>query len=211
MAGRLTRFLNLERRRTAPEAPSHELVTKARFGGADAVPVLDLDDARRLFLRCPLCEADNNVGAERCFNCQESLQTDAVRAWNSAYWATRPHGEASTPDASAGAVALDDESRRLAESLAREVGERERLRLYGSWGSGSYDPTPIGLRILRSIENGFAQVTAVALVVGLFIASASVFFVARPRSPWRAAALAVSSLIFALFTPNLRRGRRWWW
>jgi len=59
MAGRLTRFLNLERPHRPGEAPKHEVATKARFTGEPSGMVLEPDLGERPFLRCPRCEADS--------------------------------------------------------------------------------------------------------------------------------------------------------
>ena len=211
MPGRLTRFLNLERKRTVPEPPAHEVVTKARFSGTPDL-ILDHDSGGQPFLRCPSCEADNNRGAERCFNCQQPLQTDDARAWNAAYWEKRRHDEtgAVAPDSPVPVTApLDDESRRLAEALAREVGARERARLFGWWGAG-YDPTPIGIRFLRSIGDGSTRLlVSLGFAAGL-MASGTVAFLAPPHSGWRTGALGLGVLLLSFFTPNLRPRSSWW-
>lgn len=211
MPGRLTRFLNLERKRTAPEPPAHEVVTKARFAGTPDL-ILDHDSGEQPFLRCPSCEADNNRGAERCFNCQQPLQTDDARAWNAAYWEKRRHDES-------GAVApghpalvsrpLSDEERRLAEALAREVGERERARLFGWWGA-AHDPTPIGIRFLRSIGDGSTRLLVSLGFAGAFMIAAMVAVLAPAHSWLRTGALSVDVLILSVFTPNLRARNSWW-
>src|SRR6185503_7385851 len=80
MAGKLTRFLNLEKPRPASEDAPRPVANAARFGG-EAPLALD-ESGEMLSLRCPSCEADNNRVAERCFNCQRALQTTEVHAWN---------------------------------------------------------------------------------------------------------------------------------
>ena len=89
MAGRLTRFLKLERPRRPDEAPHHEVATTARFTGPPSGMALEMDHGEQPFLRCPRCEADNTRYADRCVNCQAPLVGDDVRAWNERLWAER--------------------------------------------------------------------------------------------------------------------------
>src|ERR671927_1380762 len=89
MAGRLTRFLNLERPRRPGEAPHHEVATTGRFTGDPSGMSLQPDVGKQPFLRCPQCEADNSRFAEHCANCQAPLGGDDVRAWNEKLWEER--------------------------------------------------------------------------------------------------------------------------
>jgi hypothetical protein len=149
MAGRLTRFLNLEKRRKPGDAPAHEVVTPGRFSRAasDQLPVagekhgvvtpgrfeppelqLSPDHGEQPFLRCPSCEADNGRFALKCINCSVRLDTPAVHAFNEQLWARR-HAEAEATRAveAEHQKSLEADQRALGEAIAREVAERERL------------------------------------------------------------------------------------
>src|SRR5207245_3697896 len=89
MAGRLTRFIKLERPRRPDEAPHHEVAPTAPFTGPPSGMALEMDHGEQPFLRCPRCEADNTRYADRCVNCQAPLVGDDVRAWNERLWAER--------------------------------------------------------------------------------------------------------------------------
>src|SRR5438067_13440486 len=109
MAGRLTRFLNLERPRKPDDTPAHGVATKARFTGEEppaaspdeifraereaqlqsGVEIDTTDAAEQPFLRCPVCEADNSKFAVKCINCQSRLDSDEVRARNARLWQQR--------------------------------------------------------------------------------------------------------------------------
>src|SRR2546426_7630790 len=140
MAGRLTRFLKLERPRRPDEAPHHEVATAARFSGAPAGMALEMDHGEQPFLRCPRCEADNTRYAKRCVNCQALLVGEEVRAWNERLWAERQAQRAQEHAAlqeSRTEQELLQQNRMLGEALAREVGERERARLSWWWSGGA--------------------------------------------------------------------------
>jgi hypothetical protein len=212
MAGRLTRFLNLERPHRPGEAPPHEVATKARFTGETSGMVLSPDLGEQPFLRCPRCEADNSRYAERCFNCQDVLTGEDVRAWNEQLWTRRQ--EEAAREQQQGQIPTEQDllrqNRMLGEALAREVAEKERARL--SWWSGgnANDFTPAGVRLLRLLPTTRARALAGAAAVAGFFGAAIVAFLARKHPMLQGGALVVALLLLALFTPNARY-RRWWW
>jgi hypothetical protein len=211
MAGRLTRFLNLERPHRSGEAPRHEVATKARFTGEPSGIALEPDFGEQPFLRCPRCEADNSRYAERCVNCQAALTGEEVRAWNERLWAERKAHKAQENTAVARTrmeQSLLEQNRKLGEALAREMGERERARL--SWWSGANDMTPVGVRLLSLLPTTRARVLAGAVALATFFAAAITAFVARKHPMLQGAGFLVGLVLLVLFTPNVRY-RRWWW
>jgi hypothetical protein len=206
MAGRLTRFLNLERPHRPGEAPKHEVATKARFTGEPSGMVLEPDLGERPFLRCPRCEADSSRYADRCFNCQEPLTGEDVRAWNEQLWAERK-AQQQPVARDQGEAALLQQSRLVGEALAREVAERERTRL--SWWSGANDFTPVGVRLLSLFPTTRGRLLAGAVAFAAFLGGAITAFVARKHPMLQGAGFVVALLMVVLFTPNTRY-RRWW-
>jgi hypothetical protein len=210
MAGRLTRFLNLERPHRPGEAPHHEVATKARFTGEPSGIALEPDFGEQPFLRCPRCEADNSRYAERCMNCQGALTGEEVRAWNERLWAERKAQKAQENTAVARTrveQSLLEQNRKLGEALAREMGERERARL--SWWSGANDLTPVGVRLLSLLPTTRARVLAGMVALATFLAAAVTAFVARKHPMLQGAGFVVGLVLLVLFTPNARY-RRWW-
>jgi hypothetical protein len=208
MPGRLTRFLNLEKRRPPSQEPPHELATKARFeGDAPSEIGLAFDFGEQPFLRCPACEADNNKQAEKCFNCQRPLLGDEVRAWNAAFWQRRKLEPPA--DASAAAAPLSDETRRLAEQLAAQVAERERARLWSWKSADARDSMLPGLRLLGLIADGDKRMLATLAAGATFLVAALVAVTATQHPLLRGMAAAIAVLLLALFVPSTR-GPRWW-
>jgi hypothetical protein len=211
MAGRLTRFLNLERpRRPGEAAPQHEVATKARFTGEPSGIALAPDSGEQPFLRCPRCEADNSRYAERCLHCQAPMTGEEVRAWNDQLWAERKAEQAqqsSAPAEARRAQSLVQQTRMLGEALAREVGERERSRL--SWWSGANSLTPVGIRLLSLLPSTRARVLAGAIAFVTFFGAAITAFAARRHSVLQGAGFVVALVVLVLFAPNIRY-RRWW-
>jgi hypothetical protein len=214
VGGRLTRFLNLEKRRAPNEEPPHEVVTKARFEGAESSGIgLEMDFGEQPFLRCPACEADNGRHAERCLNCQRPLQTEEVRAWNAAFWQKRKSEAPPPAPPLPPSVPLSPENRMLAEALAREVAMRERVRL--SWWSSSgddgfYDSRPLGLRLLQAIEDGRTRLYVGLGMAGAFVSSLLIAFKAKGHSTLQIGAALAAVLIATLFMPTRPRRWRWW-
>jgi len=144
-AGRLRRFLNLERpRRRAPEAAAPQ--AEARFdrmeppgeappaaGGSPAardrfrLPAerpLELAEppaGAQPFVRCARCETDNSLYAATCANCQADLGTEEQRAFNERLWAARRE-EATREEA-----ALAEQERARERIAAEELEARRRL------------------------------------------------------------------------------------
>jgi len=211
MAGRLTRFLNLEAPRRPGEAPPHGVATKARFTGEPSGIALAHDVGEQPFLRCPRCEADNSRYAERCFNCQAGLTGEDVRAWNEQLWERRRAESAREQQVQAQESRSEGEllrqNRMLGEALAREVGQRERARL--SWWSGGHDFTPVGVRLLSLLPTTRARVWAGAAAVAAFFAAGAVALMARGHPLLQGGGAVVALLLVVFFTPNARY-RRWW-
>jgi hypothetical protein len=164
------------------------------------------------------CGMDHGVFATECTGCGASLDTEEQRAFNEQLWARR-QAEAAREEAAAAErreleararAELDRERRALGETLAREVGDRERRRLGGgsggagwSGGWGSSEPSaPIGLRILRALPDWRWQLGAIAAAVA--IVSGLVAYGARGHP---AALLAAIVLVIGLVAPVWRVGR----
>lgn len=186
-SGAADRFEGVERPGAAPPAPSTSGAGLGRFG-PDPEPRIDLvetDAGERPFTRCMRCGMDHGVFATECAGCGASLDTEPQREFNERLWARRQEEAAREAKAAAERRAEADRAgaeaaaarQRLGEELAREVAERERLRLggeglggrgWGSLGGGG----PIGLRILRALPDWRWQAgaigIAVAVVGGLF-------------------------------------------
>jgi hypothetical protein len=218
MAGRLTRFLNLERPRRPGEAPHHEVATTARFKGEPSGMALEKDHGEQPFLRCPRCEADNSRFERRCINCQAPLDGEDVRDWNEKLWAARraqaAQERAQVAQRHAQRTLTEEEllqqNRMLGEALAREIGERERVRL--GWGSTGFDDsTPIGVRLLSLLPTTSARVMAGLIIGGVFLGCAVLAYSGPRHSPLRIAGFVVDLVLVLLFSPNVPRYRRWWW
>lgn len=114
MAGRLSRFLNLERPRAVDDADPRLPSAQPRFGpspgeGAPEPPdaalerhrldrlrnlasgfdLAETSDEEQPFRRCALCEMDNNRAASRCQNCGADLDTAEQRDFNARLWVHR--------------------------------------------------------------------------------------------------------------------------
>jgi len=230
MAGKLERFRNLEQARKPDDTPARGVISKERFSGTPP-PLPDAaDDAFRAereeqlrsgieietaqpaeqpFLRCPVCEADNSKYAMRCLNCQARLDTDEVHEWNARLWAERQKQKAAEPPPPAPEAV--DQKRLLGEAIARQVGERERSRMWWS-GDSHYDNTPLGMRLLEMIPDPNVRFGVSMALVGAFFGSGLVAFVARHHPALQAAGTIVAVALLVLFMPNRRRHRhRHWW
>src|SRR5438067_1803471 len=149
MAGRPTRFFNLERARKPQGTPAHWGVTRERFGAGPPTPQqidrgfreareaqlesgVEIEKAsadEQPFLRCPVCEADNSKYAVKCLNCSQRLDTDEARAWNERFWRER-RGEMQVQRGAEQALEeRQDQARNaqraLGEVLARQVAQTE--------------------------------------------------------------------------------------
>jgi hypothetical protein len=190
MAGKLTRFLNLEKPRPAGSdtEPPRAVANAARFGG-EAPLALD-ESGEMLSLRCPSCEADNNRVAERCFNCQRALQTTEVHAWNEAYQRQRKAAEP-PPEPPVPAVM------------------REPAPVW-NWGADERaDTTAAGLRLLGLIGDRDKRMMAAVAMAATFLLSALVALTATGHTGVRVGAGMLALLLVALFVPSTRR-KPWW-
>ena len=210
MAGRLTRFMNLERPHGESHTPPASIATRKRFEGGASEFGVEFDFGEQPFLRCPACEADNGRHAEKCINCQRPLQTPEVRAWNAEFWEKRKAEKPPEMPPLPRSVPLSDENRKLAEAVAREIGDRERARL--SWWSdlGPYDSTPLGFRLLSGIADGRTRFTAAAGLLAVLVLAGIIALTAREHPGLQVGCAVVVFLLLALFTPNTRRRGGWW-
>lgn len=149
------RIEQVERPGGAPGAQRTSGARLDRFAAPPPRP-LELDAPspdRRPFTRCARCGSDHHVAVVECSGCGERLDTDAQRAFNERLWAERlADAEREARDLAAlearRAEAAEDAGaarRALGETLAREVGrrERERLGIADGWpGGGSLEIPP---------------------------------------------------------------------
>ncbi len=219
MAGRLTRFLNLERPHEPGEKPAapHEVATRARFTGEPSGIATEPDFGEQPFLRCPRCEADNSRYAGRCTNCSAPLGGEDVRVYNDRLWAERKtqraQEEAARRSAQLSPEQLAEQNRMLGEALAREVAIREEARLswWSSGTSGSWNSTPIGVRLLSLLPSAQARIVAGVIAAATFVAAAAAALTARGHPRVQIAGFVVGTLLLVLFAPNTPRRNRWWW
>ena len=206
MAGRLTRFLNLERPRKPGETPPHGVANEGRFRAEreeqirSGIEIETAGAAEQPFTRCPVCEADNTRFAVKCINCQSRLDTEEVHAWNVTFWRQRQVMAAAQPKP----PEVVEQNRLLGESIAREVAEHERLRL--GW-SGMYDSTPIGMRLLELIPNQNVRFGVAMGMVATFFGAGTLAYVERNHPVLQTVAIVIAVGLLVLFTPNRRRGR----
>ncbi len=226
MAGRLTRFLNLERARKPGLTPPHGVANRGRFTGepeaakpeqtfraeraAQLESGVEIDahpDSEQPFTRCPVCEADNTKFALKCINCQTPLDTDEVHEWNRRLWAERQKQRALEPKAPP-LPAGEDQQRLLGEAIAQQVAER------ASWSSGfgrqSSDNRPLGLRLLDFIPDANVRFGVAMALVATFFGSGLVAFVAKQHPRLQVAGTVVAVALLILFLPGGRRRSRWW-
>jgi hypothetical protein len=231
VAGRLTRFLNLERARKPDEREPHVALTKERFGAEPPRPAdfqaeraaqlesgIEVETgsaAEQPFLRCPVCEADNTRYALRCLNCGRALDTGEVHAWNEQYWARR-RTELEQEHKAEAKIELQREAarnaqRELGEMLAQQMAEHEQARLGWMGDSRMYDSTPWGMRILNLISSpGTRFAVAMGLVLTFFGAGAVAW--RAHDDTVRGVAGFIALALVSLFLPNWRgRPRRWFW
>ena len=224
MAGRLTRFLNLERPRKPDDTPAHGVATRARFTGEEppaaspdemfraeretqlqsGVEIDTTDAAEQPFLRCPVCEADNSKFAVKCINCQSRLDSDDVRAWNARLWQARR--AARVLEQQPPPQVLLERNRLLGESIAQEVAEHERLRM--NWTEPG-NSTPLGMRLLELIPNQNARFAVALALVGTFFGAGTLAYVERNHPVLQTVAIVVAISLLVLFTPNRRRRGFW--
>jgi hypothetical protein len=177
------RFGGVERPGPDPGAPHSSGAGLERFGPEPPprIELLETASGEQPFTRCMRCGMDHGVFATECSNCGASLDTDAQRAFNEQLWARRQEEAAREALAAAERRAIQERAqaepaaarRALGEALARQVDERERLRLgtdeRRGWGSGSspgWGGPPIGLRVLRALPDRRSKLGA---TVGMLV------------------------------------------
>lgn len=158
------RIAGVERPRAGPAAAPRTR-TGARLERFDPEPEPGLElvdvDGRRPFIRCRRCGMDSNVFATACQGCGLDLDTPEQHEFDERFWIARQaESERDARDAAqreelrARAEAEDARARRaMGESIAREVGERERRRLGGGFGpaGGGQEWSPLGMRLVRAL------------------------------------------------------------
>lgn len=202
MAGRLTRFLNLERRRALPTDAAGTV--EERFQAERAAQLrsgVELEVAHaeeQPFLRCPACEADNGKFAERCVNCQGSLAGEEVRAWNEHFWSRRRAILALEAKAQAEAGPLEGGTHDFGVALAQAVAREQKEKL--GWMRADGDNAPWGVRALRGIEEPANRFFVGATTAGVFFGALATAFNASGGLQLGAAAVVV--LIASVFVPR---------
>lgn len=203
MAGRLTRFLNLERRRALPtDAPGGTV--EERFQAERSAQLrsgVELEPehvGEQPFLRCPACEADNGKFAERCVNCQGSLVGEEVQVWNEHFWARRQAVLALEAKARAESAPLEGGTHDFGVALAQAVAREQKEQL--GWMRADGDNAPFGLRALRGIEDPANRFFAGAATAGVFFAALATAF--RASGGLQLGAAAVVVLILSVFVPR---------
>jgi ribosomal protein L37E len=151
------RIEGVERPLAGPTHPAASGADLDRFAPPPPAPVelVPADADRRPFTRCLRCGMDHHALASECAGCGAALDTPEQRAFNDGLWAERRaeraeeerlHAEREVERLRA-AAELAVERRAAAESLAREVGERERRRLQAGGFEGGMDEA-LGLIVL---------------------------------------------------------------
>ncbi len=211
------RFDAVEARGEAPPASVAPGTAGDRFR-APAERLPEVESRRggaQPFVRCARCETDNTIYTAICFNCQADLGTPEQRAFNERLWALRQDQAAQEEKLLAQhreeqerAEAEETRARRkLAEEMAREVGDLERARLDRSLGDGYgwrwgelWGGQALGFRLLNRIGDPRLRL---AVIGGLVAAPALLGLAVSPRY---GLALFVVELSFFL-RPNARLGR----
>jgi hypothetical protein len=232
MAGRLTRFLNLERARKPGATPPHGVANRERFTG-EPPPVaepedlfrseraaqlesgIEIDahpDSEQPFTRCPVCEADNSKFAVKCINCRTALDTEQVREWNGRLWAERQKQRALESKPAPLPPLGPDPQRQLGAMIAQQVAEHERTKW--NWGTDyqTGDIRPFGMKLLDLIPNLNVRFAVAMAMVATFFGSGIVVYVAKGHPQLQLAGTVVAVALVMLFLPGRRRRRsRWWW
>jgi len=197
VAGRLRRFLNLERPRGPDEDGPAPSVQGDRFGGLerasplpleratgaaagrfgpDLEPTLELAEAEsgaQPFRRCMGCGRDHGLYDTVCATCGASLDTPEQLAFNEGLWAARQAEDtrlaAEAAENTARAAREAEELAKLRQEmgieLARQIGDRERARLGGGFGSAfGGNRGPLGLALWSALPERWR--VKVALAVG---------------------------------------------
>jgi hypothetical protein len=232
MAGKLSRFLKLERPRPddgreprapvskgrfEPESDLEELRRERRRQLESGVDLDDQPDSEQPFLRCALCEQDNNRFATRCQNCGEDLTLDEQRAFNARLWAgrreqaLREQAELTRFHAASAAAATvpANGTPEYGEAIAQQVAARENRRL--AWmDDGGVDARPaLGLRLLRLIADPGLRFAAALGLLGLALLLGYLSLRAFGSNQFSIAQLLFFALLM-LFLPRRRRWRGRW-
>ncbi|HEY6097980.1 MAG TPA: hypothetical protein VIW03_01030 [Anaeromyxobacter sp.] len=175
------RFEGVERPGPAPAAPRSSGADLDRFG-PEPPPRIELAEAApgaQPFTRCMRCGMDHDVFATECAGCGASLDTAAQREFNEKLWARRQEESALEARATAEREAAEQRARTefaaaqraMGVEIAREVAERERVRLggedgpFGGGGSPGYAGPPLGLRLLQALPDWRWQLGAIAAIL----------------------------------------------
>lgn len=156
-----------------PQAPAPGPATPSRSQtgarlerfGPEPEPSLELaDTGSRPFTRCRRCGMDNNLFVVTCSGCAADLDCAEQHDFNERFWQARQaeaerdaRVEAEQREQRARAEEELARARRaMGEELAREVGQSERRRLGGAFGSGGLSGSwsPLGLRLGRYLPDG---------------------------------------------------------
>jgi hypothetical protein len=211
VAGRLTRFLNLERQR--PPGEEHVPVNQERFTPEEPRPPasglqVDVEPADlQPFLRCLHCQADNTRFAETCTVCGARLHTVEQEAYNKTLWAQRQAESAAEQEAlrKMHDPAVQDTQRRVGEALAQQVAEREQARLF--WMNSERLP---GVRLIEIIPPAWRW--RLGCGVAAWLALSGYFAWTTHKGGWVWAFFGTLLGLVSLFTPPRRyRSRFFWW
>jgi hypothetical protein len=231
MADRFTRFLRLER----PHQPGdqHTPVANAeRFTPEEPRPPgsgIEIDEepaGEQPFLRCAQCEMDNARFAEQCSNCGAPLRTPEQDLYNRQLWQKRrkeaeaesealkrmhappPPPASANPEAVRQRLGEMDPRHALGETLARQVYEREKNKLFWMTGMTSYNAVPLGVRIVRAMPARWRWWGGAGLLCWLAGTGSVALRSHNPTAMW----LFFGTLILLLlsFSPARPRRRYWW-
>lgn len=197
-----SRFSTLEEVRESPPPAPHATPGLQRFAPVPTPePELELEtpDASEPFVRCPDCGADSARHATVCRQCEASLDSEAVRAFNEKLW-LQMRSEREAEDARERetlrtrgvGTSVPDEA--FAAELAAREAARRALEAPSYWGAPGWGWG----RGLGGTGRGFSLLTSV-VVVPLLLA-----FLGRGVGG-RWAVLFVALGVLALFAMRRRR------
>lgn len=223
MAGRLDRFLNLERPRQERDTPApHAQASAGRFAPEPSAPApsgLELDSSppdEQPFVRCARCGQDHDRSAVRCGHCGEDLHSVEQRTFNARLWerqreeareaeAALARARAPAPPDDAAAIyaqVLEEHAARRAAGLdqARRPGARGESPLFASWSAP-------GMWLLRRLPTPRLQLAAAlgtVLLAAVCAVRAWQTFTREGRPSLSYLALVA---VVALFVPRRPRSR----
>jgi hypothetical protein len=135
MAGRLSRFLRLERKRPPRDRKPSAVLQRERFEPPPAAGVelaAPEPEGAQPFVRCAFCEHDNSRFDGACRSCGKALDGEEQRAFNERLWSER--------------------------RAQRAVEEAELAKLHAPRPSAKWEPEdeePWHVRLLEWIEDWF--------------------------------------------------------